>query len=154
MANVNLQIKREEAIKRLQLLKEKGMKYTPALKCFEKGEDIGIFENQIAMKATYYQLYLNTGDGDFYDNLCKAVKDFENRFNAVVYLIQVTHSGFGTICHMFYVSDHKEEWYSDGEDLKNGYACVYAYNMDEPAFSDIGTVTFEMDPACGGLYII
>ena len=48
----------------------------------------------------------------------------------------------------------EEEWEYDIENLESGYACVNAYNMDEPAFSDIGSVAFKMDPACGGLYII
>ena len=32
--NINVEVKREEAIKRLEILKSKGLKYLPAIKCF------------------------------------------------------------------------------------------------------------------------
>ena len=152
MANINVQVKREEALKRLQILKEMGMVYTPAIKCFKNGEDIGIFENQGVMKAVYYQVYLNTGDGGFYDNLKKAIEEFEAEEEAVVYLVLVTHTVVGTLCHMFHVSDNEDEWEMDREDLKQGYAFVYGYNMEAPIFSECGDIAFKMDSRCGGPY--
>jgi hypothetical protein len=55
---------------------------------------------------------------------------------------------------MFYVSDCKSEWESDVFDLKNGYSCVYCYNMDEPMFSEIGTIGFDVSKRYGGIYRI
>jgi len=151
--NINIRIKREEAVKRLELLKEKGMTYYPPHESFKKGTDIGIFENQGPLaKAVYYALKLNTGDNGFYDKLNQAVEEFETKHNAIVYLILVTHAVFGTVCDMFYVSDYKEEWKQDIQDLKDGYSCVYSYNMDEPMFSEIGTIGFGVAIAFGGIY--
>lgn len=150
---VNVGVKREEAIRRLEILKERGMTYTPPLKAFKSGEDIGIFENMgYGAEAIYYALYLNTGDDGFYDKLAQAVKEFEAQHNAVVYLILVTHSEFGTMCDMFYVSDYKSEWEQDVDDLKNGYSCVYCCNMDEPMFSEIGSIAFKASKLYGGIY--
>ena len=103
---VNIQLQKEEALKRLEILKQKGLKYSPAIKCFKDGKDIGIFENQRGpMKSVFYWLYGNTGDDDFYDQLAKKVKTFEAEENSIVYLILVSHTVFGTVCSFLYVSD-------------------------------------------------
>ena len=147
--NVNVEVKREEAIKRLEILKSKGLKYLPAIKCFKAGKDIGMFENQGGfMKSVYYQVKLNTGDGNFYDNLYLKIQEFEREYNSVVYLVLVA----GFFCDFFYVSDHKDEWESDRKDLEEGYSYVYCYNMDDDLCSEIGEIKFKADPVCGGIY--
>ena len=150
---INVELKREEAIKRLEILKTKGLKYLPAIKCFKDGKDIGLFENQGGfMKSVYYQVKLNTGDGDFYDDLYLKIQEFEREYNSIVYLVLVSHTSFGTLCDFFYVSDHKEEWENDKKDLKEGYSYVYSYNMDDDFCSEIGEIAFKADPLCGGIY--
>lgn len=150
---VNVGVKREEAIKRLEILKEKGMTYNPPLKAFKSGEDIGIFSNLgKGAEAVYYALNLNTGDEGFYDDLRNAVNEFEAKHNAVVYLILVTHTIFQTLCDMFYVSDCKEEWERDRKDLREGWSCTYSYNQTEPLFSEIGDIAFSASKSYGGLY--
>lgn len=146
--NINVEVKREEAIRRLEILKSKGLKYLPAIKCFKDGKDIGLFENQGFMKSVYYQVKLNTGDGYFYDNLYLKIQEFEKEYNSVVYLVLVT----GFFCDFFYVSDHKDEWESDRKDLEEGYSYVYCYNMDDDRCSEIGEIKFKADPVCGGIY--
>lgn len=150
--NINIEIKREEAIKRLEILRSKGLKYLPAIKCFKTGKDIGLFENQGFMKSVYYQVKLNTGDKGFYDQLYSKIQDFEKKYNSLVYLILVSHCSFGTLCDFFYVSDQKDEWESDQKDLEEGYSYVYCYNMDDDMSSEIGEIAFKADPMCGGIY--
>lgn len=150
--NINIIVKREEAIKRLEILKSKGLKYLPAIKCFKEGKDIGLFENQGFMKSVYYQVKLNTGDNGFYDKLYSKIQEFEKLYNSLVYLILVSHSSFGTLCDFFFVSDCKTEWGNDRDDLWNGYAFVYSYNMDDDFCSEIGEIAFTGDPTCGGIY--
>ena len=48
-----------------------------------------------------------------------------------------------------FVSDEREEWSYDRDDLKEGYACAYVENLDEPAFSEFGSVGIK--PQFGGL---
>lgn len=150
--NINVEVKREEAIKRLEILKSKGLKYLPAIKCFKDGKDIGLFENQGFMKSVYYQVKLNTGDKGFYDKLYSKIQDFEKLYNSLVYLVLVSHSSFGTLCDFFYVSDHKTEWGDDRNDLLDGYTYAYSYNMDDDLCSEIGEIAFKADPMCGGIY--
>lgn len=150
---VNIQLQKEEALKRLEILKQNGLKYSPAIKCFKDGKDIGIFENQGGpMKSVFYWLYGNTGDDDFYDQLAKKVKIFEAEENSIVYLILVSHTIFGAVCSFLYVSDSPNEWEMDQQDLKEGYPFVYVYNMDEDCYSAFGSIGYAADPICGGIY--
>ena len=150
---INVELKREEAIKRLEILKTKGLKYLPAIKCFKDGKDIGLFENQGGfMKSVYYQVKLNTGDGYFYDDLYSKIQEFEKEYNSVVYLVLVSHTSFGTLCDFFYVSDYETEWEDDRNDLLDGYTFVYSYNMDDDLCSECGEIRFKPDPVCGGIY--
>lgn len=152
---INVELKKEEAIKRLEILKTKGLKYLPAIKCFKDGKDIGLFENQGSfMKSVYYQIKLNTGDEDFFDDLYLKIQEFERKYNSIVYLVLVSHTSFGTLCDFFYVSDHQEEWENDKKDLKDGYPFVYVYNMDEEDYSEFGGIVYAADPICGGIYRI
>lgn len=150
--NINVEVKREEAIKRLEILKSKGLKYLHAIKCFKDGKDIGLFENQGFMKSVYYQVKLNTGDKGFYDNLYQKIQGFEKNYNAIVYLVLESHTAFGTLCDFFYISDNQEEWEDDKQLLKEGYSYVYCYNMDDDMCSEIGEIAFKADPMCGGIY--
>lgn len=43
---------------------------------------------------------------------------------------------------LLYVSKYKEEWQTDREDLKEGLAFSYVYNMDCPEFSEFGSIGF------------
>ena len=150
---INVELKKEEAIKRLEILKTKGLKYLPAINCFKDGKDIGLFENQgNFMKSVFYKIKLNTGDNDFYDNLYQKIQEFEKEYKAVVYLVIESHTSFGTLCDFFYVSDHQDEWEDDKQELKEGYSYVYCYNMDDDLCSEIGEIAFKADPMCGGIY--
>ena len=73
----------------------------------------------------------------------KMVQDFENEWNALVYLVVRTHTNLGTMDSLFYVSDHKEEWSMDNDDLVENCACVYVVNHDMPDCSEFGTITFR-----------
>lgn len=150
---INIELKKEEAIKRLEILKTKGLKYLPAINCFKDGKDIGLFENQGGfMKSVYYQVKLNTGDNGFYDKLYSKIQKFEKLYNSLVYLILVSHSPFETLCDFFFVSNCKTEWGDDRDDLWNGYAFVYSYNMDDDLCSEFRMIEFKADSICGGIY--
>ena len=150
--NINIEVKREEAIKRLEILRSKGLKYLPAIECFKAGKDIGLFENQGFMKSVYYQVKLNTGDKSFYDQLYSKIQEFEKEYCGLVYLVLVSHCSFGTVCDFFYVSDYETEWEDDRNDLLDGYTFVYSYNMDDDLCSECGEIAFKADPMCGGIY--
>lgn len=144
--------RKEEAVKRLQFLKKKGMKFgKEPIEAFKRGS-VGIFENQSRIfRSTYYDLYMNKSQED-YQEIIKAKEEFESKRNCTVYLIQISHTDFGKCVSMFYVSDTEEEWGMDNSDLNEGYTYAYVYNQTYPDYSEIGSIGFAYDNMCGGIY--
>jgi len=153
MSKTTLEQRRDEALKRLDFLKKHGMTYGAAVRAFRDKGDIGIFENQGGFaNAVYYEMRLNSGDNDFYDELCTQVDCFESENDATVYLILVNHTMFGELVSFLYVSDQPQEWEDDMDDLKNQMALVYVYNRDDDMLSEFGSISFAYSPAFGGIY--
>ena len=70
------------------------------------------------------------------------IKQFEEDFSALVYVVVRTATTIGYLDSYLYVSKHRHEWEKDRLDLKspeNGLF-AYVYNHDEPDFSEIGSI--------------
>lgn len=137
--NVSREEKKIEAIKRLSrmgIIKD-------AIDQFEK-EDIVMVSEQTDFAG--YKI----GALYWLDNaLSNRVADFEEEWSALVYLVVRSYTQMGVLDSYFYVSDHKDEWDMDYDDLADGYAMVYVYNNDEPAFSEFGSIGWK--EAGGGI---
>lgn len=130
---ITREIKKEEAIKRL-----KEMDIIPeAIRQFEDDDYVNVSENP------YGALYWAD------DEQKKLIAEFEEEYNALVYLCNYCVTEFGRLLSLFYVSDYKEEWEMDNADLNDGYACVYCINLDCPDFSEFGSIAFK--PIFGGV---
>lgn len=122
MENLKLEQK-QEALNRMRMLDI----YSPAIKEFEK-------ENVVNKSEHGGMLYwLDENEQEF-------VKEFEEKYNAVVYHIIHNYTEFGELYSLLFVSQHKEEWDWDNEDIKNNIAMVYVKNIDEDAFSEFGSI--------------
>lgn len=77
------------------------------------------------------------------DEQKKLVSEFENEYNGLVYLANLCNTEFGRLLSLFYVSDHKEEWKMDMDDIKDGYALVYCINLNCPEYSEFGSIAFK-----------
>ena len=77
------------------------------------------------------------------------VKAFEDECEALVYLVVRSYTEFGKMDSYLYVSDHKEEWGMDNEDLEDGIAMTYTYNYDAPWCSEFGSIGFRLTSAAG-----
>jgi len=122
MENLKLEQK-QEALNRMKKLDI----YFQAIKEFEK-------ENIINKSEHGGMLYwLDEKEQEF-------VKEFEEKYNAVVYHIIHNYTEFGELYSLLFVSQHKEEWDWDNEDIKNNIAMVYVKNIDEDAFSEFGSI--------------
>ena len=122
--NVSMEIKKEEAIKRMKAL---GV-FSQTIQQFKKSNLVSYSEPP--MGANYWL-----------DDEQKAiVKVFEEEHNALVYFVVRSYTEFGKLDSILYVSDHAEEWEMDNEDLKDGYALAYVYNYDVPEFSEFGSI--------------
>ena len=77
------------------------------------------------------------------------VTDFENTHNTLVYHVIRNTTEFGTLLSLMYVSDNKDEWVIDREDIKNGEPLVFVKNMDDDMMSEFGYIAIT--PRYGGI---
>lgn len=68
------------------------------------------------------------------------VRKFEQEYDALVYMVVRANTEFGLLDALLYVSDHKEEWKMDREDIAAGYPIAYVVNHDEELFSEFGSI--------------
>ncbi len=136
---ISREIKKEEAIKRMKKI---GI-FNEAIEQFENDDLISISEPTPMFGITIGALYwLN-------DDQKRIVKSFEEEYNALVYLVVRSYTNIGIMDSLFYVSDHKDEWFMDNADLDEKYACVYVINYDMPECSEFGTIAWK--EANGGI---
>lgn len=119
--------KRLEAIKRMKKMNL----FAPAIKQF--AEDHAVMVSEPPIGGLYW---LNAEQK-------KMVQEFENEWNALVYLVVRSYTNLGTMDSIFYVSDHKDEWPMDNDDLAENCACVYVVNHDMPDCSEFGTIAWK-----------
>lgn len=144
-----LEERKQEALKRLNFLHKKGMKLTEPIKWFEKGE-IAIFEYQNRIfNSIQYGLYMNKSQED-YQKMIKVKEQLESK-NRTVYLILVNNTEFGKQASYFYVSNEKNEWEYDFEDLGYKQPICYVANLNHND-GEFGGIEFEYSPNCGGIY--
>ena len=77
------------------------------------------------------------------DKYVEIINEFEKSHNALVYHCQLTHLEFGDVLSLFFVSEYEDEWEQDNDDIKEGQALVYAANLDDDMFSELGYIGFE-----------
>jgi hypothetical protein len=121
-----------EAIERMKLLKL----HENPIRDFEKEDVI----NQSEHGGILYWLD---------DKQIELVKEFETKHNAVVYHVIHNYTDIGEMISLLYVSDKKQEWGYDRDDLKDGYACAYVINLDDEWCSEFGSIGIK--PQFGGL---
>ena len=77
------------------------------------------------------------------------IRDFEEKHNALVYLVIRSYTDFGKMDCYLYVSDYPEEWPQDREDLANSEPMAYVYNHDMPDCSEFGCIGTRRSIAAG-----
>lgn len=122
---VSMEMKKSEAIKRMKALDL----YKPYIMSFEKRNEIFLSE----MTGGVYEFSRDK-------ELIAKVKEFEKEYDALVYHVIHTYTEFGELYNFLYVSDYKEEWNSDNEDLKDGYVYAYVWNKTDEYCSEIGSI--------------
>lgn len=119
------ELKKAEAIKRMCAL---GL-YKPYINLFKKSDEIFLSE-------------MTGGVYEFHDDkeLNAKVKEFENKYNALVYHIVHTYTEFGEMYSFLYVSDYEEEWAMDNDDILDGCTVAYVWNKSDEDMSEFGSV--------------
>lgn len=120
--NVQLEIKKQEAIQRMKVL--------------------GIFPQTIKQFKGGQVSYSEPTGANYWisEEQKKIIKQFESEYDALVYFVIRSYTEFGKLDALLYVSDYEKEWEMDREDISAGYAFAYVYNYDVPEFSELGSI--------------
>jgi len=125
--NISRERKMQEAIKRMKTL---GI-IPDAIRQFKN--DGTVMTSEPPLGALYW---LN-------DEQKELVREFEERFNALVYMVVRSHVEDMKMDSFLFVSDYEEEWEMDNEDVRDGYAMTWTHNYDIPWFSEFGSIAVQ-----------
>lgn len=138
--NITLEKKKEEAIARLNILKNKGLMHCVLRSFAKKDSELYYSEFNGICGALYYLNDLGGAKPEWIE----LVKEFEEQNNALVYHVTHQFTNIGELLNVFYVSDYDEEWEYDREDLKNNYSLAYVYNLSDMDCSEFGTIGYSV----------
>lgn len=127
-----VQEQKNEAIRRMKLLK--------------------LHENPIREFEEKGRLNLSENGGILYwldEKQQEYVKEFERKYNGLVYHVIRDFRECGETLSFLYVTDSAREWEYDRDDLKQGYAFAYVKNLDDDLCSEFGSIGIK--PQFGGL---
>ena len=137
--NTLKQRQKEEAIKRMKLLQI----MPQVIQDFKKNDKLYYSERQNSFfLATLYWV-------DNHEEYVSAIKEFEEKHNALVYHAQLTHLEFGDNLALFYVSEYEEEWEMDKDNILEGQVFSRVINLDCEYDSDFGYIGIK--PFMGGV---
>ena len=126
---------KQEAIERLKILEEKGQ-VKNVLKEYKEDETLYYTENTRLGGILYWV--------DNKEELVQAVKEVEEKYDILVYFAIETMTEFGRLFDMLYISEDKETWEEDKQELRNGYAMSYCKNFDDEMCSEFGEIAIRV----------
>ena len=131
--NISIEEKKKEALCRMRLL---GI-FPETIRQFEEDGYVSVSEPPL---GAFYWL-----EGEDLER----VRNFEDRHNALVYMVVRSYTNFGKMDCFLFVGDFREEWDMDMSSLADGSAFVYVYNYDAPDCSEFGYVGLARTVAAG-----
>lgn len=132
--NISREEKKIEAIERMKKL---GV-FSETIKQFEQEDLVSISEPPVGA-------FFWVENEEF-----EEMRRFEQRHNALVYVIIRSYTTIGKMDSYLYVSDYKDEWQRDRDALNSNEAFAYVINRDMPDCSEFGSIGIRRTIA-GGL---
>lgn len=71
------------------------------------------------------------------------IATFEDKHNAIVYMIVRSYTNFGQLDSWLFISDYPEEWAMEDAAIKDGIVFSWTINRDIPEFSDMGSIAYK-----------
>lgn len=130
--NISIEEKKAEAIRRMKML---GI-FPETIKQFEAGY---VSRSEPPFGAYYWV------EGEELE----ALRKFEEEYDCLVYTVVRSYTSIGMMDSYLFVSDCKDDWDPDREDLEEGYAFSYTVNYDAPDCSEFGTIGIKLSVAAG-----
>lgn len=107
---------------------------------------LGLFSQVIKEFKEEDILHLSESGGYLYwldEKQKKIVEDFEKESGNIVYHVVRSFTNMGEMLSLLIVSKYEEDWEMDWENIPDGYVFSYVVNLDEPMFSEYGTITVQ-----------
>ncbi|MBQ9016121.1 MAG: hypothetical protein IJ109_08375 [Firmicutes bacterium] len=82
--------------------------------------------------------------------LKQQIREFEQQWDDLVYLVVRTPSSFGWLDSLLFVDNYEDEWELVRKDLSDGYVLTWTINQDNPICSDMGSIVVRRTNS-GGL---
>lgn len=102
--------------------------------------DVVIFERQNSIFTdTYYSLEQNKSQ-EPYTSLALKIEELKLKYGMTPYMVQLTHTSFGSLYSIFAIEKDQNEWEYAKEDLKGNLAFVYVWNASDTDCSEFGTI--------------
>lgn len=136
MNSVLRQLQKKEATHRLQLLEKEYKMHQNVLKEFTADETI--YYSETISKSFSGILYWLNNKQKYVD----AVKEIEQKYNIYVYHCILSHTEFGDVLDMLFVSSAQDEWKQESGDLETGYIESYCYVLNGDT-SEFGTIKIK-----------
>ena len=137
------ELQKQEALERLKILQEQYELMETVVNEFEK-EDV-VYYSEYTNKRQQGILYWISNNEEYVN----AIKEFEEKYKALVYHAILTPMEFGTLLNLLCVCQYEEEWERERQELKDGYPFVYCMNLDDSSTSEFGTI--QIAGANGGI---
>ena len=126
MENIPVELKKEEALERMKAMNIFGQ----AWEKFRRGNHVMVSEPPFG--GLYYL-----------SDAQKAIaKRLWEEHGALVYMVVRSCCQDMVMDSYLYVSDHKEEWEADRDDIHEGYAFTWTENVTYPELSEFGIIEF------------
>lgn len=123
---------KQEAIKRMKMLR--------LMPCVIKEfEDEGILNYSEMVNRFFDGMLFHAYENKY---IAQAIDEFNEKNIGLPYHAQLTHTRYGDLLAILFVPYNNKYWTRDINDLKEGCAYCYVANLDEPLFSDFGTIEF------------
>lgn len=136
-------LQKTEALNRLRILQMKYGLLENVITEFEKEETL--YYSEYVNKQSPAILYWVSNKEEYQ----RAIKEFEEEHDALVYHAILTKTVFGTILTLLYVSEEQTVWKEDREQLQEGIPLAYCINLEDDTCSEFGGV--QIAGAKGGI---
>ena len=130
---VSMEEKKIEAIKRMKALKI----FPDVIKQFEHDGKVSLSHPPVGA-----HFWLD-------DEQKKIVAAFEKENDALVFTGIRSYTNIGKMDSFLFVSDYRDEWHYDWENLEDSMVLAYVYNYDMPDCSEMGSIGIAPTPAAG-----
>ena len=78
------------------------------------------------------------------EETAEAIREFEREHDATVFLAVRMFAFVADLDALLFIGKYEEEWESQQNDLRDGYAMSYCINRDYPECSEMGDIAFRV----------